>query len=159
MARTGWMPAFTASLDHMYASIVHKLSSSTFFSRGWGPISLLKLPSVNKQLNELGEQQLQVAWRAVRRGVHRGHAFEVLEGSFQSPGVGWLLKLPRESERGRVWLMRPLSAAHGPTGMSGCWLQLPATGEHTSKCGPSVPICSGSSVFLRISLRRAEPAV
>lgn len=151
MARPGWLTSLglsrmTASLDHVYAAVVHKLSASTFFSAGWGPVSNLHLPSVCAALEALHARHLGVTWRAASRGVHRGTAYEVLEGSFESPGAtGWLLGLPPESERGRVWLMRPLSLQRGPTGMSGCWLQLPATGEHSPKYALLPPSLANSS--------------
>lgn len=124
------------SLDRLYAGVIHSIGSAKFFRNGWGDISLLCPDKFYRSLVslQLGPTPMTVSWKPVQTGVHRGKPFQLFEGTFESPASAGVSNLPLCCLDGRVWLMRPGEAAHGPTGMSACVIQLAATGEHGPEC-------------------------
>lgn len=120
------------SLDRLYAGVIHSIGSAKFFRDGWGDLSLLSASKFYRALVSLqyGPNTIQISWKPVQTGVHRGKPFQMFEGSFESPASSGVSNLPLCCLDGRVWLMRPGEATYGPTGMSACVIQLAATGEH-----------------------------
>lgn len=131
-----------AYLDSSYAQIVHRLSSSKFFSAGWGDISRLSSSKFNrfaKGVQRHPEQYMTVEWLEQRKFTSsRTVPYEICEGQLTYFGNGIadvLDSIPDECKDGRVWLVRPApEGATAADSLSACVVQLAATGEFDSTC-------------------------